>query len=215
LINFDCFENYDFCSLVLSDKGFRDFLDSYNVIFFVGLVNKNLEIKYKHIFRKQLVYPCLMLVTYYKKQLTIIESINQMNTAIEIENIIRRNILEYSDKFNEEIAEEMRRENDRLLVREQNQAFQQSLESDKLKEKQRKEEEELKISKIERKREFIREKRLEALAGLVNLPETKDKQACTIIIRLLDGSRQEKKNFLLKVHLNMYWIFYLGLLQKD
>jgi len=87
----------------------------------------------------------------------------------------------------------MKRENDRILVHEQNQAYEQSLVSDKLKEKQKKEEEDLKISNIERKRKMINEKRLEALEALSNLPETNDKEACTIKIRLPDGSRQEKK----------------------
>jgi len=93
LINFDCFENFDFCSLVLSDKGFKDFLDNYHVMYFVGLLNKNLEIKYRHLFGKQIVYPCLMLLTNYKKSLTIIETINQMHTATELENKIKKKFL--------------------------------------------------------------------------------------------------------------------------
>jgi len=194
LLNFDRFENFDFCSLVLSDKGFRDFIDTYHIMYYVGLLNENLEIKYKHIFGKILVYPCIILITYYKKTLTIIESIHESLTAIELENNIRKNILEFRERFNEEIAEEMRRENNRNLVREQNQAYQHSLETDKLKEKQKKEEEDLKVEKIERKRKMVREKRLLALEALSNLPpETQEKQQSTIIIRLLDGSRKERK----------------------
>jgi len=139
----------DFCSIVLCQEELSEFLHDQQTPFWVGKVNKDIEFKFHSTFGVSMAFPFLALVGYIKGTLTVLDLFTELMTATEFISKLNAKItahnLNVQREASEEAIREIEREQERKLKEEQNNAFQQSLYRDSIRESIQQEEKEKNI----------------------------------------------------------------------
>jgi len=194
ITNFTNQSSVNFCQIVISSPALTELLSSKNIKMWVGTMSTELEQDIVNLFNQPITYPIFVLITSYKNSLVVLDYI-QKNYSPEDVN---ERLTHYIDEYHKRLLVEQQKLEEafmiRMLMEEQDAAFNSSLQIDAAKTNAT----DSHITILQKRYKLLEGARNELLSsieasGALTLDSGEDEDMISLSVRLPNGNRLDLK----------------------